>query len=49
MTLPPEQRKIGGLGIFMVKKLMDHTSYAYIGNENVFIMRKRITLTGKGT
>lgn len=49
VTLPPEQRKIGGLGIFMVKKLMDHTAYAYIGNENVFTMRKRITQTEKGT
>jgi serine/threonine-protein kinase RsbW len=38
--LPPEKRKIGGLGIFLTKKLMDHVSYERRGNTNVFTMTK---------
>lgn len=34
-TLPMEQRKIGGLGIFLVKKKMDAVEYEYTNGENV--------------
>ena len=34
-TLPMEQRKIGGLGIFLVKKEMDAVEYEYTNGENV--------------
>ena len=36
------ERKIGGLGIFMVKKMMDEVSYEYIDSMNVFTMKKKI-------
>ena len=34
VTLPAEQREIGGLGIFMVKKSMDELSYERADGEN---------------
>ncbi len=40
VTLSAEERKIGGLGIFMVKKSMDETEYEYLEGQNVFTMRK---------
>ncbi len=33
-------RKIGGLGIFITKKLMDNMSYEYINNENRLTIMK---------
>lgn len=42
ITLPVSQRKIGGLGILMVKKLMDDTVYEYSEGENVFTIVKKI-------
>ena len=35
ITLPPEQRPCGGLGIFMVKEMADDIKYQHIGNKNV--------------
>ena len=35
---PIEERKIGGLGIFMIRKLIDEVSYQRVGEENVFKM-----------
>lgn len=35
VTLPMEQRQIGGLGIFMVIHMMDTVEYAYVNGENV--------------
>ena len=34
-----EERKIGGLGIHLVKKLMDYTSYQRVDNRNVVQLR----------
>ena len=42
VTLSAEERKIGGLGIFMVKKSMDEVSYEYKDGQNIFIMKKKI-------
>ena len=42
VTLPAEERGIGGLGIYMTKKMMDETSYAYQDGQNVFSMRKKL-------
>ncbi len=39
-TLNVEDRVPGGLGILMTKKIMDETSYQYIGGRNVFHMTK---------
>ena len=41
-TLSADQRQIGGLGIFMVKKSMDDVSYRYEDGQNIFTMRKLI-------
>lgn len=42
VTLSAEKRSIGGLGIFMTKKSMDHISYEYRDGHNVLTMEKRI-------
>ena len=41
-TLSAEQRQIGGLGIFLVKKNMDEVFYEYENNQNIFKMTKKI-------
>lgn len=35
---PIEERKIGGLGIFMIRKLLDEVSYQRVGEENILRM-----------
>lgn len=40
VSLEAEARQIGGLGIYMVKKLMDEVSYEYRGGMNILRMRK---------
>lgn len=42
ITLSAEERGIGGLGIFMVKKSMNEVTYERQGDRNVFTMKKRI-------
>ena len=42
VTLPPEQRPIGGLGIFMMKKTMDSVHYEYTDGKNILTMQKKI-------
>lgn len=41
-TLSAEDRQIGGLGIYMVKKSMDGVFYAYEDGKNVLTIRKRL-------
>lgn len=41
VTLDAEKREIGGLGIFMTKKLMDEVSYDYSSGKNILTMKKR--------
>ncbi len=41
ITLSADERQIGGLGIFMTKKLMDEVSYEYENGENVLRLVKR--------
>ena len=43
LTLSAEERPIGGLGIFLIRQLMDEVSYQREGDCNLFIMKKRIT------
>lgn len=40
--LPAEERDIGGLGIFMVKKSMDKVSYAYRDSKNMLTIQKAL-------
>ena len=42
VTLSAEDRPIGGLGIFMVKKSMDEVRYEYRDGSNVLCIRKRV-------
>ena len=42
ITLSAEERKIGGLGIFIVKQSMDSMTYAYENGQNAITMVKRI-------
>jgi anti-sigma regulatory factor (Ser/Thr protein kinase) len=46
ITLSAEERKIGGLGIFLVKKNMDEVSYEYKNGRNVLSIRKGLGLKG---
>jgi len=43
ITLSAEDRDIGGLGIFMVKKIMDNVEYKYENGKNILILTKKIT------
>lgn len=40
VTLSAEERAIGGLGIFMVKKTMDEITYEYKDGQNILSIRK---------
>ena len=42
-TQPLEDRRIGGLGIFLVIKKMDEVTYEYVNNENVLTIKKNIS------
>ena len=42
VSLPANERKIGGLGIFMTKKLMDDIAYAYEDGKNILTLKKNI-------
>ena len=41
-TLSAEERSIGGLGIYMVKKSMDEIAYRYENGSNILSIRKKI-------
>lgn len=43
ITLDAQERPIGGLGIFMTKKLMDDISYEYIDDKNNLTIKKRFS------
>ena len=42
ITLSAEDREVGGLGIFMVKKSMDEITYEYKDGQNILKIRKNI-------
>ncbi|MDD4817824.1 MAG: ATP-binding protein [Victivallaceae bacterium] len=42
INAPLEDRQIGGLGIFMVRKLMDEVKYQRDGDRNVLILSKKL-------
>ena len=41
-TLSAEEREIGGLGIYMVKKSMDYITYEYKDGQNILTIKKKI-------
>ena len=42
ITLSAEERAIGGLGIFMVKKTMDEITYEYKDGQNILAIKKSL-------
>lgn len=44
VTLSAEERQIGGLGIFMVKKSMDDVKYAYLDGHNILTIKKGLVI-----
>lgn len=46
VTLPIEEREIGGLGIYMVRKIMDNVEYMHKENKNVLVIEKNIDVEG---
>ena len=53
LTLPPpdvharlEERRIGGLGVYLVRQLMDDVSYERDGTRNRLRLRKRVAQAG---
>ncbi len=42
VTLAAEEREIGGLGIYMVKKSMDAVTYEYKDGQNILRIKKNI-------
>lgn len=42
ITLSAEEREIGGLGIYMVKKSMDDITYEYKDGQNILKIKKNI-------
>ncbi len=45
ITAPLDERPLGGLGVFLVKQLMDSVEYSYQDNQNVLVVRKGIALS----
>ena len=42
LTLPAEERPIGGLGVFLVKKIVDEARYEYKEGKNILTVRKEL-------
>ncbi len=42
ITLSAEDRQIGGLGIFLIRKIMDEVKYERIDGKNVLIVKKNL-------
>lgn len=41
ISLPAEERPIGGLGIFLIRKIMDEVRYSRVGDKNQLTLVKR--------
>ena len=44
ITLSAEERQIGGLGIFMVKKSMDDVKYEYLDGHHILTLKKGLVI-----
>lgn len=42
ISLPAEERPVGGLGIFLISQIMDEMKYERIKNENILTLTKSI-------
>ena len=45
VTAPAKKRRVGGLGLFMVKRMMDDVRYEYREEQNILTVRKEIQET----
>jgi anti-sigma regulatory factor (Ser/Thr protein kinase) len=43
VTLSAEDRNIGGLGIYLCKKMMDSIDYRYEDGNNILTMTKKVS------
>lgn len=41
-TIPAEERAIGGLGIFLIRSIMNEVTYQRLGDENRLTMKKNL-------
>ena len=42
ITIPIEDRPIGGLGIFLIRKIMDDLAYARVDDTNILTLKKKL-------
>ena len=42
VNAPLEERRIGGLGIFICKRFMDRLDYSFVNGCNIFTMKKNL-------
>lgn len=42
LVSPLEERKTGGLGLYLMRKLMDHVEFRFDEGENILVMSKRV-------
>ena len=42
VTLSADERDVGGLGIYMAKKLVDNMTYNYVNGKNVLVLEKKL-------
>ena len=42
VSLPAADRDVGGLGIFMTKKIMDDVAYEYKDGQNILTLKKKL-------
>lgn len=42
ITLSAQERPIGGLGIFLTRKIMDEAVYTYADGQNILTLRKKL-------
>lgn len=42
LSLPADEREVGGLGIFMTKQLVDKVSYEYRDGQNILTLLRRL-------
>ncbi|KAB2909760.1 MAG: ATP-binding protein [Ignavibacteriales bacterium] len=48
LSVSIENRAVGGLGIYIVKKLMDSVTYSREGKKNIFIISKKLNGESNG-
>ena len=42
INVPAEDREVGGLGVFMVKQMMDDMEYSYQNGKNILTVQKML-------